>query len=118
MWDHHNEALHNSQSYWNDSIESKINDQVQDLYSHGLQAIPRKAFVFSQEQSKKYFNIQSHTKNNGWCQSEKLSNKSNITNMVHLYPSNKACIDGLAWRSPINTEAGSGRGPSIYGPDT
>jgi len=44
MWDHRNEALHNSEMYRADILDSQINDKVRQLYSHGLQEVPRDAF--------------------------------------------------------------------------
>jgi len=40
LWDHHNEALHNSMTYQHNIMDSHINEHVQHLYSQGLQAIP------------------------------------------------------------------------------
>jgi len=46
MWDHCNKALHNSQTHCDDIIESKINDQVWELFAYGLQAVLCSALPF------------------------------------------------------------------------
>jgi len=48
MWDHCNKALHNSTNPHDDIIESKINDQVQEIFAYGLHAIPWDAFPLYQ----------------------------------------------------------------------
>jgi len=44
MWAHQNGVLHSSESYRNDILDSKINDQVQTLYDGGLQTVPCDVF--------------------------------------------------------------------------
>jgi len=46
LWDHHNEALHNSQNARNDILDSSINGQIWFLFGQGLQAVPRDSFAF------------------------------------------------------------------------
>jgi len=46
LWDHWNEALHNSQNNCKDILDSRINDQIQYLFRQGLQAVPRDSFAF------------------------------------------------------------------------
>jgi len=48
MWDHWNKALHNSEMYCNNILDSQVNEQVRALYSQGLQAIPWDAFEMFQ----------------------------------------------------------------------
>jgi len=44
MWAHRNRVLHNSESYRDDILDSKINNQIRALYDGGLQMVPRDAF--------------------------------------------------------------------------
>jgi len=46
MWDHRNDILHNTSQSWEDILDSAINDQVHQLFSQGLQAVPYDAFNF------------------------------------------------------------------------
>jgi len=46
MWDHCNSILHNTSQSWEDILDSTINDQVRQLFSQGLQAVPHDAFNF------------------------------------------------------------------------
>jgi len=48
MWDHRNGILHHANRPCNDILDSAINDQVRQLFSYGVQAIPRDAFTFFQ----------------------------------------------------------------------
>jgi len=46
MWDHRNGILHHMDQPRHDILDSAINDQIRQLFSHGLQAVPRDAFTF------------------------------------------------------------------------
>jgi len=49
MWDHHNGILHNTSQLRDDILDSTINDQVHQLFSSCLQAVPRDTFnLFAQ----------------------------------------------------------------------
>jgi len=49
MWDHQNEALHESETYRDNILDSRINNQVWALYDRGLQAVPQDAFSMFQD---------------------------------------------------------------------
>jgi len=48
MWDHRNGILHNADRPRDDILDSAINDQVRQFFNHGVQAVPRDAFMFFQ----------------------------------------------------------------------
>jgi len=48
LWDHRNKALHNDTTNQEAILESKINDQVQNLFSSSLQAVPHDAMALFQ----------------------------------------------------------------------
>jgi len=46
MWDHRNEALHQSADYQAEILDSLIDDQIRIFYGQGPQAVPRDAIAF------------------------------------------------------------------------
>jgi len=46
MWDHRNEALHQSADYQAEILDSLIDDQIHIFYGQGPQAVPRDAIAF------------------------------------------------------------------------
>jgi len=46
MWEHRNDALHQSKSHNDVILDSKINNQIRECFNQGLQNIPSNAFLF------------------------------------------------------------------------
>jgi len=102
MWDHHNEALHSSDSYCNEILESKINNQIWVTFNQGLQALLQDSLALFQGLVKDLLQ-HSRSYKEQWLESIQAAiNKNNTMNMAHIYQNNVACDVGWGWNSPIH----------------
>jgi len=77
MWDHQNEALHNSKRYWDEILDSKINDQIHECFNQGMQAVLRDAFALFQQSLEELLQHPQHYKEK-WMELVRAAKKRKI----------------------------------------